>query len=39
MGKARAVAHPNTALVKCWGKSDDARNLPASPSLSMTLAT
>ncbi len=34
---ARAVAHSNIALVKYWGKADVARNLPAVPSLSMTL--
>ncbi len=32
-----AIAHPNIALVKYWGKRDVARNLPAVPSLSMTL--
>lgn len=35
--KATAVAHPNIALVKYWGKRDDALNLPAVPSLSLTL--
>lgn len=34
---ARAVAHSNIALVKYWGKADVARNLPAVPSVSMTL--
>ena len=38
MGRATAVAHPNIALVKYWGKADDKRNLPANPSLSMNLA-
>lgn len=38
MGKATAVAHPNIALVKYWGKVDEALNLPANPSLSMNLA-
>lgn len=38
MGKATAVANPNIAFVKYWGKADDALNLPANPSLSMNLA-
>jgi diphosphomevalonate decarboxylase len=33
-----AVAHPNIALVKYWGKRDRKLNLPAVPSLSVTLA-
>ena len=37
MTTATAVAHPNIALVKYWGKRDDALNLPAVPSLSLTL--
>ena len=32
-----AEAHPNIALVKYWGKRDVASNLPAVPSLSLTL--
>lgn len=36
-GRASALAHPNIALVKYWGKRDDALNLPASGSLSITL--
>ncbi|MEE4273095.1 MAG: diphosphomevalonate decarboxylase [Thermoanaerobaculales bacterium] len=32
-----AVAHPNIALVKYWGKADLERNLPAVGSLSITL--
>jgi len=32
-----AVAHPNIALAKYWGKLDDARRMPAVPSLSVTL--
>lgn len=35
--RATAVAHSNIALAKYWGKSDVALNLPATPSLSMTL--
>ncbi len=37
MRKATAIAHPNIALVKYWGKRDVALNLPAVPSLSLTL--
>jgi diphosphomevalonate decarboxylase len=33
-----ATAHPNIALCKYWGKSDRLLNLPAVPSLSLTLA-
>lgn len=32
-----AIAHPNIALVKYWGKRDIPLNLPAVPSLSLTL--
>lgn len=35
---ARSIAHSNIALAKYWGKADVARNLPAVPSLSMTLS-
>ncbi len=34
---ATAIAHPNIALVKYWGKRDVAANLPATGSLSLTL--
>ena len=34
---ATARAHPNIALVKYWGKRDERLNLPAAPSLSVTL--
>jgi diphosphomevalonate decarboxylase len=34
---ACATAHPNIALAKYWGKIDAPTNLPAVPSLSMTL--
>ncbi len=37
-GSASAVAHPNLALVKYWGKADVGRNLPATPSLGISLA-
>ncbi len=36
--EATAVAHPNIALVKYWGKRDQKLNLPAAGSLSVTLA-
>lgn len=36
--RATAVAHPNIALSKYWGKRDHGHNLPAVPSLSVTLA-
>lgn len=35
---ARSIAHSNIALAKYWGKADVHRNLPAVPSLSMTLS-
>ncbi|MGB3050801.1 MAG: hypothetical protein WBB42_07360, partial [Polyangiales bacterium] len=34
---ARAIAHANIALAKYWGKSDIAHNVPAVPSISLTL--
>lgn len=37
-GFAVAVAHPNIALSKYWGKRPGAGNVPAVPSLSVTLA-
>lgn len=38
MSTATAIAHPNIALVKYWGKRDLALNLPAVSSLSLTLS-
>lgn len=35
---ATAIAHPNIALAKYWGKRDDGENQPAVPSLSVTLS-
>jgi len=35
--KATAVAHPNVALAKYWGKRDVPGNVPATPSLSVSL--
>lgn len=37
-GLATAVAHPNVALIKYWGKQLGAGNRPATPSLSVTLS-
>lgn len=37
MRTSTARAYPNIALVKYWGKTDEARILPAAGSLSMTL--
>lgn len=37
MKKITAIAHPNIALIKYWGKRDTALNLPATHSLSITL--
>ncbi len=36
--QAQARAQPNIALIKYWGKRDLARNLPATGSISLTLA-
>ena len=35
---ATAIAHPNIALVKYWGKQGGSGNLPATPSVSITVA-
>ena len=35
--RATAIAHPNVALIKYWGKTDTEQNLPAVGSLSVTL--
>jgi len=37
MPSATALAHPNIALIKYWGKRDEDDNLPAVGSLSVTL--
>ena len=39
MNRASALAHPNIALVKYWGKQAGNHNIPATPSLSVTLDT
>lgn len=36
--QATAIAHPNVALIKYWGKSDTDANFPAVGSLSLTLS-
>ena len=36
--EAIAEAHPNIALIKYWGKRDGPDNVPATPSLSITLS-
>lgn len=36
--RATAIAQPNIALIKYWGKRDIARNLPAVGSISITLS-
>ncbi len=36
--KASAIAHPNIAIVKYWGKIDEELHLPANGSISMTLS-
>lgn len=38
MTEAAAIAHPNFALSKYWGKRPGGGNLPAVPSLSVTMA-
>ena len=35
--QATAIAQPNIALIKYWGKRDVERNLPAVGSISITL--
>ena len=39
LSAATAVAHPNIALVKYWGKQGKPGNIPATPNLSITLGT
>ena len=35
----KAIAHPNFALIKYWGKSDASNNLPDMSSISITIDT
>ncbi len=37
IGRARATAHPNLALIKYWGNRDDSLRLPANSSISINL--
>jgi diphosphomevalonate decarboxylase len=37
--RAYAIAQPNIALIKYWGKRDTVRNIPAAGSISLTLET
>lgn len=37
MDCVKAIAHPSLALIKYWGKTDGGVNLPATPSLALTL--
>ena len=37
IGSAVSSAHPSLALIKYWGKQDGTRNIPATPSLAVTL--
>jgi diphosphomevalonate decarboxylase len=39
IGRGEATAHPSLALIKYWGKKDSGQNLPATPSLAVTLDT
>ena len=39
MNQTTVSAHPNIALVKYWGKQSNGRNIPVSPSVSVTLDT
>ena len=37
IGQATATAHPNLAIIKYWGKENELDNIPASPSLGISL--
>lgn len=37
--KVTAIAHPNLALVKYWGKADERLNIPANSSISVNLGS
>lgn len=39
MSYIKAIAHPNFALIKYWGKSDASNNLPDMSSISITIDT
>ena len=37
MSEVTAIAHPNFALIKYWGKTDSVNNIPAMSSISLTV--
>ena len=39
MSEVTAIAHPNFALIKYWGKADFVNNIPAMSSISLTVDT
>ena len=39
MSEITAIAHPNFALIKYWGKADSIQNIPAMSSISLTVDT
>ena len=39
MSEVTAIAHPNFALIKYWGKTDFVNNIPAMSSISLTIDT
>ena len=39
MSEVTAIAHPNFALIKYWGKADSIQNIPAMSSISLTVDT
>ena len=39
MSEVTAIAHPNFALIKYWGKANSGQNIPAMSSISLTIDT
>jgi len=39
LSEVTAIAHPNFALIKYWGKADSIQNIPAMSSISLTVDT
>jgi len=39
LSEVTAIAHPNFALIKYWGKTDSVNNIPAMSSISLTVDT
>jgi diphosphomevalonate decarboxylase len=39
LSEVTAIAHPNFALIKYWGKADSIQNIPAMSSISLTIDT